>query len=108
MQKKVKDSVLAILNAPLSFDTIYKYLGFLVSIIILLSLTLPFHYIIKPLNVFPKKYLTFQHTFIDQEDINKLITKYNSSTGIERILLDNDAFHRTLLEEGVISISQRK
>lgn len=80
-----------------------SYTGWLIFIIIVLGLTLPFHYIPSALKVFPKDHFTFKHTIITQSDIEDIVTRYNNCTSIiEQQSIDNDPFVRTLRERGYI------
>jgi len=77
-------------------------LGVLLIIIILIGVTLPFHYIPSRSLVFPKEYLTFNKTFITETDIENIINQYNNSSFIEKISMLNDPFLKKLKENSII------
>jgi hypothetical protein len=64
--------------------------------------TLSFHYLPEHEIVFPKDHLTFNNTFIMQNDIDKLIHRCNNSAGFEQIHLRQDPLVQKLLEKGII------
>ena len=72
-------------------------------IIILLIITLPFHYCPTRLKVFPKVALSFRYTLITEDDIESVINGYNTaSTEVERQAIANDPFVMQLFEYGLI------
>ena len=82
--------------------------GILFIIIILIGLTLPFHYIPSRLQVFVKASLTFQNTFITEADIENLITQFNDASFFEKIALLNDPLIKKLKEQNIIVDSSSK
>ncbi len=76
--------------------------GFIIFIIFLLGITLPFHYVPSHLKVFPKNNFTFSHTIVTQEDIDYLVERYNDASFFEKQAIKNEAFFRKLIEEGII------
>jgi len=85
------------------------YLGWIILILIVLGLTLPFHYVPSAMKMFPKDHFTFKHTIITQEDIDDIVKRYNSATNIfEQNAMNNDPFIRTLREQGIIYDKDRK
>lgn len=85
-----------------------SYKGWLIFIIIVLGLTLPFHYVPAALKVFPKDHFTFKHTIITQGDIDDIVKRYNNcKTIFEQQAFNNDPFVRTLREHGLIVDKER-
>lgn len=74
----------------------------IVLFVFILATTLPFHYIPSQFMVFPKNNLTFSNTFITEDDIDKIIDRYNSSNLFEQTALNNEPLVRKLKEIGVI------
>ncbi len=76
--------------------------GLIIFALVLLGITLPFHYVPSHLKVFPKNNLTFSHTIILQSDIDDLIIRYNNASVFEKKTMRNEPFVRKLMEEGII------
>ena len=74
----------------------------IVFIALIIGATLPFHYVPDQLKVFPKNNLTFSNTFIMQEDIDRIIERYNNTNIFEQRALNNEPLIRKLREEGII------
>lgn len=79
-----------------------SYKGWIIFAVIVLGATLPFHYLPEHGLVFPKDNLTFSNTFIFQEDVDKLIDRYNNSSFFERQAINQEPLVRKLMEKGVI------
>ena len=78
------------------------YLKYGIILVVVLLLTLPFHYLPSHLMVFPKDNFTFSNTFIFQSDIDQLIEKYNSNNLIEKMSMMNEPLFKKLKEKGLI------
>lgn len=78
------------------------YIKPVVTMILLIGLTLPFHYIPSRMMMFPKNQLTFSYTFITQSDIDNIIDRYNNSGLFERQAINNEPIVRKLKEMGII------
>ena len=75
----------------------------IIILIIILGLTLPFHYVPNHLMVFPKDNLTFSNTIITQKDIDKLLKRYNDcETIFQQQSIRNEPLFRKLSEKGII------
>ena len=74
----------------------------LIIAVIIIGLTLPFHYLPSRLKVFPKNSLTFSHTFVSESDIEELVEQYNNASFFERLAIEKDPFFRKLSEKGII------
>lgn len=75
----------------------------IIILVIILGLILPFHYVPSQLMVFPKDNLTFSHTIITQEDIDKLLERYNDcETIFQQQSIRNEPLFRKLSEKGII------
>jgi len=72
------------------------------SIILILIATLPFHYVPSRSKVFAKDHLTFEYTFITEEDIDHLIRKYNDASFIEKLSLENVPLYKSLIDNGIL------
>ena len=64
--------------------------------------TLPFHYILSKGKVFPKDNLTFTYTFINENDVNQLLERYNDASIIERNSIRNEPLFRKLVQIGIL------
>lgn len=78
-----------------------------IIVVVILGLTLPFHYVklsstLFDFKIFPKEHFTFDHTFIDKQDIGNVIERYNKANVIEQITMRNDPFVNKLFEQGLI------
>ncbi len=81
--------------------SVYIKLMFLGLLVV--ALTLPFHYVPDRLMMFPKETLTFSHTFIMQSDIDRIIDRYNNaSTIFEQQSIANEPLIRKLTEKALI------
>lgn len=86
-----------------------SYRGWIIFIVIILGLTLPFHYVPSAMKVFPKDHFTFKHTIITQRDIDDVVKRYNNARSVfEQNAMNNDPFVRTLREHGLIIDQDRK
>lgn len=86
---------------PNNDNSLYVKLGFLGLLVV--GLTLPFHYIPSQLMMFPKEQLTFSNTFITKQDVVQLIERYNSAENIfEQLSISRDPLFRKLAENGLI------
>lgn len=63
---------------------------------------LSFHILPDHRRVFPKENLTFEHTFVTNEDIDALIRRYNNASFFERNIIRQEPIMRTLTERGII------
>lgn len=52
--------------------------------------------------VFPKDNLSFSNTYISQDDIDKLIERYNDASFFEKQAINQEPFVRKLMEKGII------
>ncbi|KAA6302547.1 MAG: hypothetical protein EZS26_001379 [Candidatus Ordinivivax streblomastigis] len=73
----------------------------IIGVLILIA-TLPFHYIPDRSMVFPKENLTFSNTIITEDDIVRLIVRYNNASLFEQQAIMQEPLHRKLIENGVI------
>ncbi len=79
------------------------YVAWIIFILVILGLTLPFHYVPSQLRMFPKEHFTFKNTIITEEDINKIIETYNNASNIfEQNTFNNDPFIKTLREQEIL------
>ena len=76
--------------------------------VIILGATLPFHYIPEHSMIFPKDNLTFSNTYTSQEDIDKLIDRYNNASIFEKQAINQEPFMRKLMEKGIIMETKNK
>jgi hypothetical protein len=60
--------------------------------------------------IFPKDNLSFSYTFITQDDINNLLSRYNGATNIfEQQTISQEPLMRKLMEKGIIyNISEKE
>ncbi len=71
--------------------------------LLVIGLTLPFHYIPSELMMFPKEQLTFSNTFITALDVERLVERYNSAENIfEQLAISRDPLFIKLAENGLI------
>jgi len=80
----------------------HNYTWLVLICIAFLILTLPFHYLPKRLIMFPKENLTFSNTFIFEENINKIINRYNNASLFEKQAIKQEPLYRKLMEKGII------
>ena len=99
--KRSRDRESELNSQPTNKTPLYAVLGL---IFILLFLTLPFHYILYKHNfaVFPKNQMTFSNTYLDDEDIDGLIKRYNDANIQEKQAMDAEPLMRKLREKGII------
>ncbi|MDL2308375.1 hypothetical protein LJC68_02745 [Bacteroidales bacterium OttesenSCG-928-B11] len=82
----------------------FRFLLFLVCVLLL---TLPFHYIPSALIVIPKEHLSFNYTFITQNDVDELLRRYNNaSTIFEQQTISQEPLMRRLVAKGIIYSSK--
>ena len=84
-----------------------SYVGWFLFIFIILGLTLPFHWSLDYGTVFPKEHLTFNKTFFTNEDVSRIIERYNNANFIERQAISQEPFVRKLMEKGIIYDKER-
>ena len=77
-------------------------LGWILSLLIILGLTLPFHWSLDYFTVFPKEHLSFSHTYFTIEDIQTIIGRYNNASFLEAKSISNEPFVRKLIENNLI------
>jgi len=73
------------------------------TFIIVLGLTLPFHYVLtgNP-SVFPKENLSLSNTFIFESDIDNIISRYNTCGYQEQLIILQEPLVKKLFEKGYI------
>lgn len=79
-----------------------KYRWIIFIGIFALMASLPFHYIIDRLIVFPKDHLTFSNTLIFQDDIDKIIARYNNASYFEKLAIKQEPLYQELIEKYII------
>lgn len=57
---------------------------------------------IENISSFPKENISFSNTFIFQDDINKLIKRYNEASILEKVSIRQEPLTRKLMEKGFI------
>ncbi len=62
----------------------------------------PFKETIANISAFPKENISLSNTFIFQDDIDKLIKRYNDASGIEKLAIMQEPLYRKLMEKGLI------
>jgi len=84
--------------------------SFIVLIILVLLATLPFHYIDVggDFKVIAKDHFTFENTYIDKDDINKIIARYNEGNFFEKMAIQNEPLFKKLEENGYIIDPSKK
>lgn len=78
------------------------YLRFAVVLIVVLLLTIPFHYVPSQLKAFPKESFTFSNTFIFQSDIDRLIKRWNDASIFDKDEIEDEPLFKKLMQEGFI------
>ena len=80
-----------------------KNLFFLILIIVM-TITLPFHYIIQhgKLKVVTKDNFTLSNTLVTQHDIDKIITRYNDENGIGKMEMRKESLIKKLFENEIL------
>lgn len=53
--------------------------------------------------IFPKEQLSFAYTTISSADVEALIERYNTASGIERALIKQEYIYKRLVAEGLIA-----
>ncbi len=81
-----------------------KYISRISTVVIIAIVTLPFHYYFgdNGFRVFAKTNLTFSYTFVTQDDIEKVISRYDKASLLEKQSIRNEPFVRKLMEEGLL------
>lgn len=73
------------------------------AIMMYVALSLSFHYIPGRMIIFPKESLSFQNTFVLDEDVEKLLERHNNASGFERVAIRNEYLYQQLLDLRVIT-----
>ena len=73
-----------------------------VIVVILIGLTLPFHYLPEHGKVLMKANLTFKNTIVMNSDIERIVKQYNNASFMQQAQMRQDPFIQTLLESGVM------
>ena len=77
--------------------------NWIITLIIILGLTLPFHYVPSELKMFPKDNLSFSNTIITQKDVDNLLERYNSCESIfQQQIIAEEPLFKKLNERGLI------
>src|SRR5690349_195633 len=58
--------------------TTSPFTALIITVVVIIGITLPFHYVPEELRMFPKDNFTFSHTFITQSDIDEVLERYNN------------------------------
>ncbi len=86
-----------------------NYIKWIIFVLIVLGLTLPFHYVPTALRMFPKDHFTFKHTIITTDDVDDIIKRYNDAKTIfQQNAMNSDPFIMTLREQGILVDIDRK
>ena len=76
-----------------------KILTKLVTFIIITSaLTLPFHWVLSEPIIVPKKNLTFDRTFVSEDDVHEIVDKYYLGSPKEKFEVENDPLTKALVK----------
>ena len=70
--------------------------------VVILVITLSFHFVPSRGMVFAKSHLTFSYTIITEDDIQEIIKRYNNASFSQRIAMNNEPIIRKLMEKGII------
>ena len=90
-------------STPKSTNKTSIYVKLLFLVLVLVGLTLPFHYVLNSLAMFPKEQLTFSNTFITESDIESIIERYyNSANVFSQQAVANEPLVRKLIERRII------
>ena len=73
-----------------------------IIVIILIGLTLPFHYLPQHGKILIKANLTFKNTIVTNSDIKNIVDRYNNGNFMQQAQMRQDPFIQTLLESGVL------
>ncbi len=85
-----------------------SYVGWLLTIVVLLLATLPFHYVFYDgIEIFPKDNFTFSNTFVTVEDIDILIKRHNEANFLDQASIRSESLHKKLMERGIITTEKR-
>jgi hypothetical protein len=76
----------------------FKPYHFLIFAVIVLCLTLPFHYVPSRLLVFPKDHLTFENTFVFPSDLKKIQKRFHEASLLEKLSISQEPFVKKLIE----------
>jgi hypothetical protein len=79
-----------------------SYIIFTLVSILLIFITLPFHYVPQRFMAFPKDNFTFSNTLILQSDIDNSLKRYNEASIIEKMTIINDPLFKKLKEKELI------
>jgi hypothetical protein len=79
-----------------------SYIRWILFVLVVLGLLLPFHYIPCQMMVFPKNSLTLSYTIITQSDIDQIVERYNDANFFEKQAINNEPIVRKLMEKGII------
>ncbi len=83
------------------------YQKWIIAIVFILFITLPFHYVPSALTVFPKDNLSLSYTIITPDDLDKLVERYyNCGNGFEQLSIRNEPLFRKLSEREIINVSR--
>lgn len=73
-----------------------------IIVVILIGLTLPFHYLPQHGRVLVKANLTFKNTIVTNSDIERIVNQYNNASFMQQVQMRQDPFIQTLMESGVL------
>ncbi len=81
-----------------------SYIGYLILIIFLIGITLPFYYVFynNDFNVILKKKFTFSHTILTTESIRSILKEYNNDY---KEAMNKDAIIYSLIKNKIIILN---
>lgn len=73
-------------------------------VVIFLFATLPFHYVSYKggFTIFPKDQMTFSNTYINDDDVESIIKRYNEASFAEKQAINSEPLMRKLREKGIV------
>ena len=85
-----------------------SYSGWLLTLSVLLTLILPFHYIPSRGMILTKENLSFRFTIITEHEIGKLIDRFNNASISEKSAINSEPVVRVLMAKGILEESKSK
>jgi hypothetical protein len=69
-----------------------------IFIIIASALTLPFHWVLSEPIIVPKKNLSFDRTFVSEDDVQEIVEKFYLGSPKEKFEVENDPLTKALVK----------
>jgi hypothetical protein len=97
--------ILIFISAVIGFSKrpiLVFFLSFVIIFIIAIGISLSFHFVPSRNKMFPKDNLSLSYTIIDEEDISRMVERYNNASIFQKQAINQEPLTRKLMEFEII------